>query len=67
MFFTAKSEVVAGLNYSLTVTPNRNVLAATPVFGAIQSGIGTAGKNLFGAQSSPQQVGSSPYAGTQVR
>ena len=60
----AKSEVVAGLNNSLTGTPNRNVNVATPVFGAIQSGIGTAGKNLFGAEQKPQPAGGN-YAGGQ--
>jgi hypothetical protein len=62
----AKSEVVNGIINSVGGTPNRNVTVATPVFGAIQSAIGTAGAKLAGAQSSPQQVGANPYAGKQV-
>jgi hypothetical protein len=61
----AKSEVVAGITNSVAQTPNRNVNVATPIFGAIQSGIGTAGAKLSGAQSSPQQVGRN-VAGRQV-
>lgn len=61
----AKSEAVAGLTNTLAGTPNRNVTVATPIFGAIQSGIGTASAKLSGAQSSPQQVGAN-YAGRQV-
>ena len=62
----AKSEVVNGIINSVGGTPNRNVTVATPVFGAIQSAIGTAGAKLAGAKSSPQQVGANPYAGQQV-
>ena len=62
----AKSEVVNGIINSVGGTPNRNVTVATPVFGAIQSAIGTAGAKLAGAKSSPQQVGANPYAGKQV-
>ena len=61
----AKSEVVSGIINSVGQTPNRNVNVATPIFGAIQSGIGTAGATLSGAQSTPQQVGAN-YAGKQV-
>ena len=62
----AKSEVVNGIINSVGGTPNRNVTVATPVFGAIQSAIGTAGAKLAGAKSSPQQVGANPYAGSQI-
>jgi len=62
----AKSEVVNGIINSVGGTPNRNVTVATPIFGAIQSAIGTAGAKLAGAKSSPQQVGANPYAGKQV-
>jgi|APCry1669188970_1035186.scaffolds.fasta_scaffold12054_3 hypothetical protein len=61
----AKSEVVAGITNSVAQTPNRNVNVATPIFGAIQSGIGTAAAKLSGAQSSPQQIGRN-VAGKQV-
>jgi hypothetical protein len=61
----AKSEAVAGLTNTLAGTPNRNVTVATPIFGAVQNAIGTAGAKLSGAQSSPQQVGVN-YAGKQV-
>ena len=39
---------------------------STPIFGAIQSRIGTAGAKLSGALSSPQQIGGNPYAGSQT-
>lgn len=61
----AKSEVVSGLTNTLAGTPNRNVNVLTPVYGAVQNTIGTAGAKLSGAQSSPQQVGAN-YAGKQV-
>lgn len=60
----AKTEVVNGIINSVGQTPNRNVTVATPIFGAVQSGIGTAGAKLSGAQTSPQQVGVN-YAGQQ--
>ena len=60
----AKTEVVNGIINSVGQTPNRNVNVATPIFGAVQSGIGTAGAQLLGAQTSPQQVGVN-YAGKQ--
>jgi hypothetical protein len=61
----AKSEVVSGLTNTLAGTPNRNVNVLTPVYGAVQNVIGTAGAKLSGATSSPQQVGTN-YAGKQV-
>jgi len=61
----AKSEVVSGIINSVGGTPNRNINVATPIFGAIQSAIGTAGAKLAGALSSPQQVGVR-YAGSQT-
>ena len=61
----AKTEVVNGIINSVGQTPNRNVNVATPIFGAVQSGIGTAGAQLSGAQATPQQVGVN-YAGKQV-
>jgi len=61
----AKSEVVNGIINSVGGTPNRNINVATPIFGAIQSAIGTAGAKLAGALSSPQQVGVR-YAGSQT-
>jgi hypothetical protein len=62
----AKSEVVNGINNSVGQTPNRNVNVATPIFGAIQSRIGTAGAKLSGALSAPPQIGGNPSAGSQT-
>ena len=62
----AKSEVVNGIINSVGRTPNRNINVATPIFGSIQSAIGTAGAKLAGALSSPRQIGSNPYAGSQT-
>jgi hypothetical protein len=61
----AKSEVVSGITNSVAQTPNRNINVATPIFGAVQTAIGTAGAKLSGAQSSPQQIGRN-VAGNQV-
>ena len=62
----ANSEVVNGIINSVGRTPNRNINVATPIFGSIQSAIGTAGAKLAGALSSPRQIGSNPYAGSQT-
>ena len=62
----AKSEVVNGIINSVGGTPNRNINVATPIFGSIQSAIGTAGAKLAGALSSPRQIGANPYAGSQT-
>ena len=62
----AKSEVVNGIINSVGRTPNRNINVATPIFGSIPSAIGTAGAKLAGALSSPRQIGSNPYAGSQT-
>ena len=61
----AKSEVVAGLNNSLTGTPNRNTPFPIPKAGAIPSYIGVAGSLLAGAQAKPAPAGGN-FAGQQV-
>jgi hypothetical protein len=59
----AKSEVVSGITNAVAQTPNRNINVATPIFGAAQNLLGTAGTPPV-AQSSPAQQGIN-YAGQQ--
>jgi len=60
----AQQEVVSGLTGALSGTPNRNVNVLTPVFGAAQNLIGTAGAALSKVQVSPTKVGGPNNAGT---
>jgi hypothetical protein len=61
----AKSEAVGAIINAVQQTPNRNTFANIPIFGSTPQNIGTAGSPITG-QSSPQQVGPSPYAGKQT-
>jgi len=60
----AKTELTSGIINAVGQTPNRNLNVSTPIFGSTPQTSGTAGAPPSNAQSSPQQIGGAPYAGT---
>ena len=60
----AKTEITSGIVNAVGQTPNRNLIVSTPIFGSTPQSNGTANSPPSNAQSTPQQIGGNPYAGT---
>ena len=61
----AKSEAVGAIINAVRQTPDRNIFATFPIFGATPQVSGTAGSPISG-QSSPKPVGQNTFAGQQT-